>query len=186
MKFARMQGWAGPSPSLMAISTVPSSWLGPPERLSSHPALSCTLMPQTLVLKVRVSSGCSVGQGLPSSQAAVHTNIYSNVYSGTQNPSLKNREPEWGSERKTREQIKLNPQLVTCWRCLGAGREAAVWHLMLPGEFRWELDKVVHSHNPSTPEAEAGGLRVQDQPGLHIECLSSGRGWVGMGVGRCC
>lgn len=57
---------------------------------------------------------------------------------------------------------------------LRAGREAALWHLMLPGEFRWELDKVVHSHNPSTPEAEAGGLRVQDQPGLHIECLSSG------------
>lgn len=45
---------------------------------------------------------------------------------------------------------------------------------MLPGEFRWELDKVVHGHNPGTLEAEAGGLGVQDQSGLHTECLSSG------------
>lgn len=57
-----------------------------------------------------------------------------------------------------------------------AGREA-VWHLMWPGEFRWELDTVVHTHNPSTREVEAGGLRFQDTPGLQTECLSSG--WVG-------
>lgn len=61
-----------------------------------------------------------------------------------------------------------------------AGREA-VWHLVWPGEFRWEPDTVVHTHNPSIPEAEAGGLRFQDQPGLQTECLSSGYGWEGWG-----
>jgi hypothetical protein len=29
-------------------------------------------------------------------------------------------------------------------------------------------DAVVHAHNHSSPEAEAGGLWVQDQPGQHI------------------
>lgn len=39
-----------------------------------------------------------------------------------------------------------------------AGTEV-MWHLVWPGEFRWEPDAVVHTRNPSTPEAEAGGLR---------------------------
>jgi hypothetical protein len=30
---------------------------------------------------------------------------------------------------------------------------------------------VVHTYNPSTHEAEAGGLQVPSQPGLHIETL---------------
>jgi hypothetical protein len=30
---------------------------------------------------------------------------------------------------------------------------------------------VVHTYNPSTWEAEAGGSRVQGQPGLHNEIL---------------
>jgi hypothetical protein len=31
---------------------------------------------------------------------------------------------------------------------------------------------VVHTYNPSTREAEAGGSQVQDQHGLHSETLS--------------
>jgi hypothetical protein len=31
---------------------------------------------------------------------------------------------------------------------------------------------VVHTSNPSTLEAEAGGSQVQDQPGLHSQTLS--------------
>lgn len=69
--------------------------------------------------------------------------------------------------------MEISLWLMTCWRCLVVGRQAAVWHFVLPGEFRWELEKVVYSH-PSTPEAEAGGLRFQDQPELRIECLSAG------------
>jgi hypothetical protein len=34
---------------------------------------------------------------------------------------------------------------------------------------------VAHTSNPSTGEAEAGGLRVQGQPGLHIETLSQNK-----------
>lgn len=64
--------------------------------------------------------------------------------------------------------MDFNLWLMTCWKCLVAGREAAVWHLVLPGEFRWESDKVVYSRSPSTLEAEAGGLRFQDQPELQI------------------
>lgn len=69
--------------------------------------------------------------------------------------------------------MKFNPWLMTLLECLVAGREA-LWHLTWPGEFRWELDTVVHTCNPSTPEVEAGGLRFQDQPGLQTECLASG------------
>jgi hypothetical protein len=35
-----------------------------------------------------------------------------------------------------------------------------------------QLGVVVHTCNPSTREAEAGRVRVQGQPGLHIETLS--------------
>jgi hypothetical protein len=31
---------------------------------------------------------------------------------------------------------------------------------------------VLHTYNLSTEEAEAGGLHVRDQPGLHSETLS--------------
>lgn len=76
-------------------------------------------MPQAVVLKVRVSSGSSVGPGLPSSQAAVHMNIYSNVYSGTQNPSLKNREPEWGvgeeDKRTNQDEPTVDDLLEVLW-----------------------------------------------------------------------
>jgi hypothetical protein len=34
-----------------------------------------------------------------------------------------------------------------------------------------EQGVVVHAFNPSTQEAEAGGLQVQGQPGLHSETL---------------
>jgi hypothetical protein len=33
------------------------------------------------------------------------------------------------------------------------------------------MGMVVHTCNPSTWEAEAGGLRVQSQPGLHSNTL---------------
>jgi hypothetical protein len=34
------------------------------------------------------------------------------------------------------------------------------------------MSEVAHNCNPSTQEAEAGELQVQDQPGLHSETLS--------------
>jgi hypothetical protein len=33
----------------------------------------------------------------------------------------------------------------------------------------------VHAHNCSTQKAEAGGLKVQGQPGLHSETLSQNK-----------
>lgn len=84
-------------------------------------------------------------------------------------PNPQNRDSEQGSGRKTSKQMKFNPWLMNLLECLVAGRET-LW----PGEFRWELDTVVHICNPSTPEVEARGLRFQDQPGLQTECLASG------------
>jgi hypothetical protein len=34
---------------------------------------------------------------------------------------------------------------------------------------------MVHASSPSTWETEAGGLRVQGQPGLHSDTLSQGK-----------
>lgn len=55
---------------------------------------------------------------------------------------------------------------------------------MLSGQFRWELVEVEHSHNPSTPEAEAGGLRVKTSLGYILNAYLQGEGgkeweWVG-------
>jgi hypothetical protein len=35
-----------------------------------------------------------------------------------------------------------------------------------------ELGVMMHAYNPSTQETEAGGLRIQGQPGLHNKTLS--------------
>jgi hypothetical protein len=34
---------------------------------------------------------------------------------------------------------------------------------------------VIHTYNPSTREAKAGGSQVPDQPGLHSEMLSQNK-----------
>jgi hypothetical protein len=36
---------------------------------------------------------------------------------------------------------------------------------------------VVHACNPSTREDEAGGLRVQNEPGIHSETLTQEKRW---------
>jgi hypothetical protein len=39
-------------------------------------------------------------------------------------------------------------------------------------QLKAKLDMVVHTFNPSTQEAEAGGTQVGGQPGLHRKILS--------------
>jgi hypothetical protein len=37
---------------------------------------------------------------------------------------------------------------------------------------------MIRAYNHSTPEAEAGGLQIQGQPGLHSETLSQKRNTI--------